>query len=89
MLKGTWRRGWGRDGVWEGGFGERVNGKRIRADWGEGCWGKERGPERGEGWKRHKREEKWTPCEWGCGQGILERKFPSPSQFLFVPFSPT
>lgn len=42
--------------------GERIGEKRIRADWGEGCWGKERGPEREEGWKRHKRKERWRPC---------------------------
>ena len=78
MLKGTWRRGWGRDWVWEGGLGERVDGKRIRADWGEGCWGKERGPEIGEGWKRHKREERWTPCEFEMGvwTGDLEEEIP-------------
>lgn len=91
MLKGTWRRGWGREWVWEGGLGERVDGKRIRAD-GERVAGERRGGLRGRKDGRDtrgRREGHPVNLRWGCGQGILERKFPSPSQFLFVPFGPT
>jgi hypothetical protein len=69
-VRGTWMKGWER---WAG-----------RADWGEGCWGKERG-------LSGRMEETWVGREMetlnlgrGCGQGI---PYSFPNSF-FYPWAP-
>lgn len=64
-----------------GGRAEETAGGKRRADWGEGCWGKERRPEK---------EERRRPCAFGmgCGQGILQRECPTPSPIPFLALWP-
>lgn len=69
--------------------GKRVAEKRMRAHWGEGCWGKERGPEREKGWK-DKRRARRRPRKFGMGMwtGHPGEGVPAPSPIPFLALWP-